>query len=65
LGKAEIATQPRCHPGIRDSEYPGPRSGIGLAVRKPGSSLSALARAEVGYLLARLAERDARAKGLA
>lgn len=34
------------------------------AQRKPASSLSPLARAEVGYLLARLAKMDARAKGL-
>ena len=35
------------------------------AQRKPASSMSALARAEVGYLLTRLAKHDARAKGLA
>jgi 4-hydroxy-tetrahydrodipicolinate synthase len=34
------------------------------AQRKPASSLSPLARAEVAYLLQRLARRDARAKGL-
>jgi len=55
--------------------------GLGLAVRKhilkqrgaiasdaqrnPGSKLSPIARAEVAYLLARLARRDPRAKGLA
>jgi 4-hydroxy-tetrahydrodipicolinate synthase len=54
------------------------QQGIGLAVRKyvlqkrnaiahdsqraPGSSLSAKARAEVDYLLSRLARRDPRAK---
>ena len=42
------------------------RGAIGSeAQRKPASALSGLARAEVGYLLARLARRDARAKGLA
>ena len=42
------------------------RGAIGSeAQRKPASALSALARAEVGYLLARLARHDARAKGLA
>jgi 4-hydroxy-tetrahydrodipicolinate synthase len=35
------------------------------AQRKPASPLSALARSEVAYLLARLAARDTRAKGLA
>jgi 4-hydroxy-tetrahydrodipicolinate synthase len=35
------------------------------AQRNPASPLSALARAEVGYLLTRLAKHDARAKGLA
>jgi 4-hydroxy-tetrahydrodipicolinate synthase len=55
--------------------------GIGLAVRKhvlrlrgaihsdaqraPAVPLSAASRAEVGYLLARLGERDPRARGLA
>jgi 4-hydroxy-tetrahydrodipicolinate synthase len=34
------------------------------AQRKPGTALSPIARSEVGNLLARLAERDARAKGL-
>jgi 4-hydroxy-tetrahydrodipicolinate synthase len=34
------------------------------AQRKPGTSLSAIARAEVGYLLRRLARQDARAEGL-
>jgi len=34
------------------------------AQRKPAVPLSPLARAEVGYLLARLARRDPRAKGL-
>ena len=34
------------------------------AQRKPASPLSPLARAEVGYLLQRLAQRDARAKGV-
>jgi len=63
-------------PLMRYEQQPGP----GLAVRKhilelrgailsdaqrkPGVPLSPLARAEVGYLLARLAKRDARAKGL-
>jgi 4-hydroxy-tetrahydrodipicolinate synthase len=32
------------------------------AQRKPGSALSSIARAEVDYLLARLARTDARAK---
>ncbi len=42
------------------------RGAIGSeAQRKPASALSALARAEVSYLLARLARHDARAKGLA
>ncbi len=42
------------------------RGAIGSeAQRKPASALSGLARAEVGYLLARLARHDARAKGLA
>ncbi len=43
------------------------RGAIGSeAQRKPASALSALAPvAEVGYLLARLARHDARAKGLA
>ena len=35
------------------------------AQRKPASALSPIARAEVGYLLSRLARHDARAKGLA
>jgi 4-hydroxy-tetrahydrodipicolinate synthase len=63
-------------PLMRYEQQPGP----GLAVRKhilklrgailsdaqrkPAMPLSPLARAEVSYLLARLAERDARAKGL-
>jgi 4-hydroxy-tetrahydrodipicolinate synthase len=63
-------------PLMRYEQQPGP----GLAVRKhilrlrgailsdaqrkPGSALSATARAEVSYLLARLARHDARAKGL-
>jgi 4-hydroxy-tetrahydrodipicolinate synthase len=34
------------------------------AQRKPGTSLSAIAREEVGYLLRRLARQDARAEGL-
>jgi 4-hydroxy-tetrahydrodipicolinate synthase len=42
------------------------RGAIGSeAQRKPASALSALARAEVGYLLGRLARHDSRAKGLA
>ncbi len=42
------------------------RGAIGSeAQRKPASALSPLARAEVSYLLARLARRDKRAKGLA
>ena len=42
------------------------RGAIGSeAQRKPASELSPLARAEVSYLLARLARRDKRAKGLA
>jgi 4-hydroxy-tetrahydrodipicolinate synthase len=64
-------------PLMRYEQQPG----IGLAVRKhvlklrgaiasdaqrnPASAMSALARAEVGYLLSRLARRDGRAKGLA
>jgi 4-hydroxy-tetrahydrodipicolinate synthase len=64
-------------PLMRYEQQPG----IGLAVRKhvlrlrgaigsetqrkPASVLSPLARAEVSYLLARLARRDKRAKGLA
>ena len=41
------------------------RGAIGSeAQRKPASELSPLARAEVSYLLARLARRDKRAKGL-
>lgn len=63
-------------PLMRYEQQPGP----GLAVRKhilklrgailsdaqrkPATALSPIARAEVGYLLTRLAERDARAKGL-
>ena len=63
-------------PLLRYEQQPGP----GLAVRKhilklrgaissdaqrkPAAALSALARAEVGYLLARLARHDARAKAL-
>ena len=40
------------------------RGAIGSdAQRKPASALSALARAEVGYLLARLARHDARRQG--
>jgi 4-hydroxy-tetrahydrodipicolinate synthase len=64
-------------PLLRYEQQPGP----GLAVRKhilkqrgailsdaqrkPASALSPTARAEVGYLLTRLARRDPRAKGLA
>ena len=64
-------------PLMRYEQQPGP----GLAVRKhilklrgailsdaqrkPATALSALARSEVSYLLARLARHDARAKGLA
>jgi 4-hydroxy-tetrahydrodipicolinate synthase len=64
-------------PLMRYEQQPGP----GLAVRKhilklrgailsdaqrkPASALSAVARSEVGYLLARLARHDPRAKGLA
>ena len=51
--------------GSKDASKPSASATAAIAVRKPGSSLSALARAEVGYLLARLARRDARAKGLA
>jgi 4-hydroxy-tetrahydrodipicolinate synthase len=63
-------------PLMRYEQQPGP----GLAVRKhvlklrgailsdaqrkPATALSPIARAEVSYLLARLAKRDARAKGL-
>jgi 4-hydroxy-tetrahydrodipicolinate synthase len=63
-------------PLMRYEQQPGP----GLAVRKhvlklrgailsdaqrkPATTLSSLARSEVGYLLARLATRDVRAKGL-
>jgi len=34
------------------------------AQRKPATALPLIARSEVSYLLARLAERDERAKGL-
>jgi 4-hydroxy-tetrahydrodipicolinate synthase len=63
-------------PLVRYEQQPG----IGLAVRKyvlmrrgvlasdaqrrPGAALGATARAEVDYLLARLARRDSRAAGL-
>lgn len=50
-------------PGLAVRKYVLMRRGIiaSDALRKPGAGLSAAARAEVDYLLARLARRDARA----
>jgi 4-hydroxy-tetrahydrodipicolinate synthase len=64
-------------PLMRYEQQPGPGLAVrklilkrrgairSAAQRKPGSTLSPLALAEVDYLLARLATRDPRAKGLA
>jgi 4-hydroxy-tetrahydrodipicolinate synthase len=51
-------------PGLAVRKYVMMRRGIIASdtLRKPGASLSAAARAEVDYLLARLARKDARAK---
>ena len=53
--------------GLAVRKYVMMRRGIldSDAQRKPGTSLSAAARAEVDYLIARLARRDARAANLA
>ncbi len=51
-------------PGLAVRKYVLMRRGIIAcdALRKPGATLTPAARAEVDYLLARLAKRDARAK---
>jgi dihydrodipicolinate synthase/N-acetylneuraminate lyase len=53
--------------GLATRKYVMMRRGIlaSDAQRKPGASLSATAKAEVDYLLARLARRDARAAAIA
>ena len=52
-------------PGLAVRKYVMMRRGIiaSDALRKPGAALTSTARAEVDYLLARLSQKDSRAKG--